>query len=112
MALGDLTELQQAQLAVAGKRYDGRDLPAADRISVEGSDEEGFDQSFRGLLELCELLDDEGARAYDVLLYMGDSGTVFEAGSTEVVADIVQCGIQGVDQDLATALETALKGKV
>ena len=32
-SLDDLTPLEQAQLAVAGERYDGEALPAAARIS-------------------------------------------------------------------------------
>ncbi len=112
MALDELTPTQQAQLAAAGKLYDGRDLPAADRISVEGSDETGFDQSFRGFLELCELLDGAGTPAYDAVLYMVDSGTIFRAGTTDVVAQIVQCGIECADPSLEKELEVALAGKL
>jgi hypothetical protein len=112
MAIGDLTAIQQAQLAAAGKLYDGRDLPTAARISLEGSDEKGFDQSFRGLIEFCVLFDGAGAPVYDAVLYMVDSGTVFRAGATNVVAHIIQCGIDCTDPELETALGAALAGKL
>src|SRR5262245_40866245 len=75
----ELTPLQQAQLVVAGKKYDGGDHSAAERLSFEGSDAHpgGQVQSFKGFIEIREIVDAGGQPAYDAFLYMVDSGTIF-----------------------------------
>jgi hypothetical protein len=109
----ELTPHQQAQLVAAGKRYDGGDYSAAERLSFEGSDASpgGQEQSFKGFLEIREIVDASGQPAYDVFLYMVDSGTIFRAGTTEVVADVIQCGLECADEALEEALEAVVADK-
>jgi hypothetical protein len=66
----ELSPLQQEQLVVAGKRYDGGDYSAAERLSFEGSDASpgGQEQSFKGFLEIREVVDAAGQPAFDAFL--------------------------------------------
>jgi hypothetical protein len=107
----ELTPLQQAQLVAAGKRYDGGEYSAAERLSFEGSDAHpgGQKQSFKGFLEIREIVDASSGRpAYDAFLYMVDSGTIFRTGTTDVVADIIQCGLECDDEALEAALDAVV----
>jgi hypothetical protein len=107
-AVAALTPLQQKQLVAAGKRYDGKALPASTRLSREKAHEE---VSFGGLFEIVDLADGSGKVAYTALRYAVDSGTVFAAGTTRVVADIIQFGLECEDDRLREALELALRQK-
>jgi hypothetical protein len=102
--LAGLTALQQEQLRVAGRKYDGQDLPAAGRLDAGG--DEGV--TFHGFLELVEYLDEAGAPAFEGVLYMVDSGTIFKAGTTDAVAEIIQFGLECPDPALHALLETVL----
>ena len=88
---------------MAGKFYDGSDLPAAARLAggaVEG-DGSLFDT------ELWKVVD--GARhLYDAWFYMSDSGTFFRAGTTEDVAMVIQCGLECEDPALRAQLGPAM----
>jgi hypothetical protein len=88
-ALEELDPMEREQLRVAGQLYDGVDRPAADRLAggvVEG-DGSLFDT------ELWKVVDGD-RHLYDAWFYMGDSGTFFRAGSTDVVAEIIQSGLE------------------
>jgi uncharacterized membrane protein (UPF0136 family) len=98
-----LTEIQHEQLARAGALYDGRTLSAAERLS--GGVE---DHSFLGSLTIRELTDASGRHVYSVYEYMVDSGSVFKAGTTEEVAEIIQCGLECDDRRLHDALDLVL----
>ncbi|MCA9597840.1 MAG: hypothetical protein KC776_31225 [Myxococcales bacterium] len=50
-----------------------------------------------------------GGPLYDAWLYMGDSGTVFKLGTTLVVAEIVQGGIECKDPELRAQLRPVLR---
>jgi hypothetical protein len=106
-----LSPLQREQIVAAGKRYDGGDFSAEERLSDEGSDAEGQEQSWKGFLEIREIVDAEGKPAYDAYLYMADSGTVFRAGTTEIVAEIIQFGLECDDPELEAALESVVADK-
>jgi hypothetical protein len=68
-------------------------------------------ETFRGFLEICELASPEGEPKYDAYLYMVDSGTIFAHGTTKVVADIIQSGIECSDAALDMGIEAALEGR-
>ena len=85
----------------AGKAWDGRRLGAARRMSTKAEDE---DVSFAGSLRIRVLAGSDGERRYDVLEYAGDSGTVFRSGTIEVVAELIQCGLEGGDASLRRAI--------
>ena len=48
-----------------------------------------------------------GELVYEVFMYGGDSGTAFKAGTTEVVAEIVQRRLQPHDDDAGLAIAIA-----
>jgi hypothetical protein len=106
--LSALTLLQQKQLVTAGKRYDGKALPAATRLSREKKHEE---VSFAGLFEIIDLVDASGKPKFTALRYAVDSGTIFAAGTTRAVAAIIQFGIECEEEQLHEALTLALRRK-
>jgi hypothetical protein len=101
----ELTAIQIQQLEAAGKLYFGTDEPASVRMAEEGAG----DKSFYGCLEVREISDENGQPAYTSFFYMGDSGTVFVAGTTEVVAQIMQfgleCEVPGLHKPLSLVLD-------
>jgi hypothetical protein len=106
-SIDEMSPLQQEQLRVAGKRYDGSDLPAAERLSPErevGPDEGDEGGSFLGFLEIWDV-EEDGVPRYEAYLYMSDSGTVFRRGTTEIVAERIQVYFQA---DGSAALGDAL----
>jgi hypothetical protein len=104
--VGELSPVQRKQLRISGKRYDGRDLDAAARLTpLVNEGDPGF-----SFVDHREIVDAAGKPAFDVLSYMADSGTIFRAGSTTVIGDIVQGGVSLLAKDdaLRTALQVAV----
>ncbi len=99
-----LDAVGRAQLQEAGKRYDGDELPAADRLGADGEDE------LEGQLYRCTFwtVMGDGVPRFDAWFYMGDSGTIFATGTTEVVAEIIQFGLECSDPALRLALGAAM----
>ena len=108
-AAAELSPLQQKQLVECGRRYDRKSLSAAARLGPGDYDSTG---SFRGFVELWELAGAEGQAGYDAWRCMVDSGTVFRAGTTQVVAEIIQFGAESKDELLAEALDAVLSKRV
>jgi hypothetical protein len=53
---------------------------------------------------------EEGAHRYDAFLYNVDSGTVFRRGTTEVVAEMIQCYFdQADDEEFEAALQAGYR---
>ena len=102
-SLDDLTPLEQAQLAVAGERYDGEALPAAARIPHA----DGDDDVMLSSLTVVDLHDASGEVRYVAWTYCVDAGTVFAAGTTDVLAEVIQFGLSCPDPALAAALSAA-----
>lgn len=101
-----LDDVAKAQLHEAGRRYDGNDLPADARIGDDDADEESG-KLFR--ITRWSLVDDAGTPRYDAWLYQVDSGTLFVAGTTNVVAEVVQFGLECTDAAVRAAIEPALR---
>ena len=99
-AFDELTPLQQKQLSICGKRYDGKAQPAARR----------YEQFAREHLERWDAVDGKD-HLYDAWFYMVDSGTIFEAGTTKVAAEMIQFELKSKDPLLALLLGEALKRK-
>ncbi|GAA2814727.1 hypothetical protein GCM10010441_44250 [Kitasatospora paracochleata] len=99
----ELTPVQVEQVRLCGLAYDGEDLPAGCRLGADGDDEET-------VLSFCEVWDvvADGAARYEAWFYQVDSGSVFLAGTTEMVAEIIQCGLQCADAERRTELGTAM----
>ena len=103
--LFDLGAVAEQQLRLAGKAYDGRDLEPEERLDGE------LDDSFAGTLEHHVLADAEHPGApplFDVLLYAGDAGTIFRAGTTEIVGAIAYGVVEMTDRRARVAIQEAL----
>lgn len=98
----ELDEMQRRQLRVAGTRLDGEELSAEERL-----DPASEEACFADLCDVLRVLQD-GRHVYDVWkVEIGDSGTVFAAGTTDVVADIIE-GEPQCEASLAAGLREAL----
>lgn len=101
-----LTSSQQAQLEVVSQGYDGGRVPASERLRDTGDEE----TSFLGFIDYCELGD--GTATYDLWLYNVDSGRLFEHGTTNALARVIQGSFQFEVRDteaLATSLTEAIE---
>lgn len=85
----DLSPTQAAQLVEAGRRWGGKKVPVARLLSVDENDEAAIGAVLEHLT-----IHEHGKHAFDAWLYMGDSGTFFAPGTTKVVAELIQGGIQ------------------
>lgn len=102
-SIDELDAVRTEQLRIAGDLWEGVERPAAERLRTEESE-----SSFGGLCEWRTL--SHGKRRIDAWLYGGDSGTYFEGGTTEKVAEMVQRSVSVVreeDAELEKALEAA-----
>jgi hypothetical protein len=106
-SLDQLDDALIAQLAAAGRRYDGVVAPASARIAPEGFDDEPEEGGPLYNPEVWDVVDAGGAPVYQVWFYSVDSGTVFRAGTTDAVADIIQFDLETQDPTLGTALADA-----
>src|SRR5690606_31951985 len=96
----DLGPVAEEQLRLSGKSYDGVDLEPEERLDGERED------SFAGTLEHRSFLDeDTGERCFDVLLFAGDSGVVFRAGTTEQVGAVAYGIVEMSDRRARAALQ-------
>jgi hypothetical protein len=103
----DLGAVAEEQLRIAGRSWDGRDLAAEARLDEE------VDGSFAGTFERRVLVDAEspsGAPLFDVLLYAGDSGAIFRAGTTELVGAVSGAIVEMSDRRARAAIQEALAG--
>jgi hypothetical protein len=105
----DLGSIAEEQLRVAGKAWDGRDLSAEERLDGE------IDDSFAGTLAHRVLADAEkpgSAPLFDVLTYAGDAGSIFRAGTTELVGAIAYGVVEMSDRRSRVAIQEALGAPV
>jgi hypothetical protein len=102
----DLDALRTKQFETAQAGYGGKRLTVA-RIFAEEEDEAG-ETIMPSLTEIVLLVDEKGAPAYDAWLYMGDSGSIFKAGTTKRIASIIQGGLECKPLPLRVALKDAL----
>ncbi len=102
-SVDDLSASERAQLVAAGTRWDGEPRSAEERLEAGG--EEG--PSFHGFCQLWRVADGE-RHLYDAWFYMVDSGTIFKAGTTEVVAEIIQFGLECGDPAVRLELGMAM----
>lgn len=103
----ELDPIQRAQLEVCARLYFGKEeaVPIAERLGGDGEDPEA-EFCF---VELWDVEADDGRR-YDAFLYNVDSGTVFRRGTTEVVAEMIQCYFdQADDEQFEAALQVGYR---
>ncbi len=104
----DLTDIQQQQLVMSAGHYDGREMTADELLDPEPEDEEA---SFYGFVKLLTLVEASGKPVYDAWIYMTDSGSIYRAGTTELVAEIIQLGVECNDPRLRDGLRLVLQGE-
>jgi hypothetical protein len=105
-SLETLEAIDRAQLEHANQLYSGR-KKTVEELFAEDSVEEQILPHLTTHVRLSR----EGRPVYDVWEYMGDSGTIFEAGTTKVVAEIVQAHLECGDATLRAQLRGALAAK-
>lgn len=98
----ELTRTAREQLQAAAKAYDKKDVPIERRFGPD----DGSETSFGSTIEISTFTVND--RAFDIVQFAGDSGSVFEAGTTREVASIVQGGIECEDDELAEGLSSVL----
>lgn len=103
--VAELTEEDQAQLLVAGKRYHGK----ATSLEVLMSPLNDREASINHNLKVLTIGDAKGKHLYDGWLYMSDAGCFFTKGKTRVVAERTQFAIECKNEKLSDALETLLR---
>lgn len=105
----ELDAIRREQLRVCGRRWDGQDLPPEQRLFP--TDVEIETNLYTAELAVWDVL--EGAtHLYDAWFYAVDSGTIFRAGSTEVVCIVMQFDFQPenpADSRLAADLRDAAR---
>lgn len=99
----ELDAVATLQLPVLGERYDGQKRSAAAILAGDDDGEAIVPSTLRRFA-----LSEGGRVTFDAWMYMGDSGTVFEADTTKVVAEVVQGGLECLDVALRRELRTAL----
>jgi len=97
-----LSPHQAEQLRACGNAYDGSDLSAAELLTP-GDDGESVLNS----VELWDVVDDDVV-VYEAWFYQKDSGAIFEAGTTTIVAEIIQSSLECDDEDLKKELGKAM----
>ena len=104
----DLSELDRQQILVAGRRYHGRKVSLARLLDSDPDSE----LSLLHTLEYRSLGDPQSHPVYDAWLYMGDSGSIFEAGTINPVASVIQGDANSNNPALDSALQGSLWRKI
>ncbi len=104
-ALTELSDSDRAQILAAGRLYHGRKVPLEELLSSDPDSEE----SLLHLLDYRAVLDATGTHLYDAWQYNADSGSIFKAGTTKLVADIIQGSVECSDKTLLEALEEVVR---
>lgn len=97
-----LSPHQAEQVRACGNAYDGSDLSAAELLAP-GDDGEGV----LNFVELWDVTDDDTV-VYEAWFYQKDSGAIFTAGTTEIVAEIIQSALECDDEELKRELGMAM----
>ncbi|GHJ43074.1 hypothetical protein Cs7R123_04160 [Catellatospora sp. TT07R-123] len=96
-SVDELTEIQREQVRLSGIAYDGDDLPAEVRLGDDTAEEHLFELTVWDV----EL---DGVVAYAAWFYNVDSGSMFRADGTEIVAEVIQFGLECKDPELELRL--------
>lgn len=105
--VGKLDAVAKKQLEIAANRYDDEKHTAEEILA----NEDGDAGIMCSTIEVVRIDDAKKKPAFDAWLYMVDSGTIFRAGTTEVVAEVVQGSIECSDPALRAALADAIESK-
>jgi len=106
-SVDELSSIERAQLEKAGKLYDGEELSAEARLCTPNQGDE--ETSFYGFISLWDLVNKSGNVLYTAWFYKVDSGSIFSVGTTDIVAEIIQFGIECDDDKFVQQLMGAVK---
>ena len=106
-ALEELSDAQRVQLAEVFEGFDDKDVSLEARFGPHGDGDslETIGTAIR------RIVGPAGSPAYDAISYGADDGRVFEAGTTNTVAILVQHLVECEDPRLKEALQSALAEK-
>lgn len=104
-SIDELSPVEREQLRLAGLAYDGEELAPEARLAGDGPDDE--EGSFLGYCHLWRVVDGD-RHLFDAWFYMVDSGSIYRAGTTERVAEIIQFGLECPDPALRAELGPAM----
>ena len=104
--LDDLPKTLLAQLAVAGRLYDGVTTPGQARLPEPDAQDEPEEGGPLWEPELWDVVDEQDELRYHLWLYGVDSGTLFVAHQVEIAGEVIQFGFEPRDEG---ALGAALK---
>lgn len=105
--LDALDDIARAQLAVASRLYGGVEHTAEEVFAVPSEELDEGERIAPAFLDRGRVFDADGNHLYDLYFYNVDSGTFFARGTTDVVAQIIQLGIECDDDALNEALGRA-----
>jgi hypothetical protein len=100
----ELDTIAKRQVETCAKLFDGRKVSAEKLLA--GDEDEPI-----APFERTRIADGASKPAFDAWRYSGDAGTIFRAGTTDVVAEIIQDGLECSDAGLRMALVDALASK-
>ncbi|MCA9715743.1 MAG: hypothetical protein KC468_13780, partial [Myxococcales bacterium] len=107
VTLDALDDVRRRQLEIASRLYSGN-AESAETILGRGEEDDGDERIHPRFVELRTIVDQDGVPRYDAWLYMVDSGTIFEAGTETVIAEVIQFGLEIDDAVLERALDPLL----
>jgi hypothetical protein len=108
--LADLDDVRRRQLEIANELYGGQRL-SAEAIFAQTEEDQDGETIMPEFLELRTIVGEDGEPRYDAWLYQVDSGTIFATGTEQVVAEVIQFGLETSDPVLRIALPPALEQK-
>jgi|JI10StandDraft_1071094.scaffolds.fasta_scaffold44779_5 hypothetical protein len=104
-SVDELAPHQIEQLELAGDLYHGEEVKAARLLADDDDDEDEVSLAGLALWDIQE----GGRTLYEAWFYRADSGTIFNAGTSDVAAEVIQCGLECEDEALEAALLAAAK---
>jgi hypothetical protein len=93
----ELGPIERRQLVAAGADGKGEARTPEGWLDAGG-------ESKLGSLEVWDVVDTHGIPVYALWMYLGDNGTVFRAGTIEVIGGISKSGLQSEEEGLEEAL--------
>jgi len=106
---GLFSEEDAGQLREMVEQYQGSGKDLTDAALLSGG-YDTFGEIAEVPLECWDVVDETGQVRYQLWVYCGESGALFNAGTNEAVGQICQGGFESEDDSIGPALERALEG--
>lgn len=108
----ELSPVEREQLLIACANWDGNEVPLEQRLPPtpqEATPEDAQrEECVAGVVDLYKIDDEQGQPAYDAFVFLHDDGTVFRAGTTQIVATMIQGSLMCRDHRLNEALHAVI----